>query len=165
MLKLDKHISHSKYIATGGVSLLVVFALVIAFDNSAFAQSPSTLSPILIGDKHQTVGTSEKYVEYGATCIINGNLAAPDITGTFDTQTVGKYSLTYSCTDNGNTESTSRTIFVKDTTHPTFTLNDAKRLYVAVNSPYVDPGATCTDNVTDADDLEQFSFHSINTSS
>ena len=72
-----------------------------------------------------TLPEGASYVDQGATCTDDrdGDLAVT-LSGSVDVNTVGAYTLTYTCTDSAGNEATAtRTVTVTDGTPPTITLN------------------------------------------
>jgi hypothetical protein len=69
------------------------------------------------------------------------------ITGTFDVNTLGDYSITYTVADgSGNTTTKTRVIRVVDRQAPVITLVGNQVLVVAPGSTFTDPGVTIADN-------------------
>jgi hypothetical protein len=67
--------------------------------------------------------------------------------GAVDPNTPGTYILTYTATDpSGNIGSATRMVTVVDTTPPVVTLNGSSTVTALLNSTWVDPGWTATDN-------------------
>ena len=102
----------------------------------------------------QVIEVGSPYVELGATAVDNydGAFAAtpnPGDVAAVDTGTVGTYFVTYTATDlNGNAAApVDRTVSVVDTTDPVITVNAPNPQVIEVGSPYVELGATATDNV------------------
>lgn len=68
------------------------------------------------------------------------------VSGNLDTNSPGSYTLTYTAVDaNGNTNSTTRTVVVVDTSAPTVTLNSDNPLTNECHVDFTDPGATAED--------------------
>jgi len=93
------------------------------------------------------LNVGETYVEYGASAITK--LGAPisvKAYGTVDTNTAGVNTIIYVATDNsGKTVTTTRAVIVKDSDVPVISLNGAD-VTLALNTPYVDQGASATDS-------------------
>ncbi|MDX9893357.1 MAG: DUF5011 domain-containing protein [Patescibacteria group bacterium] len=112
-----------------------------------------TIAPAvtLLGVNPMVLEVGATFVDPGATATdnIDGDLTSSIVvTGTVNTNAVGSYSLTYSATDSsGNTGSAVRTVNVVDTTAPVVTVLGSNPMSVALNSQFVDPGATATDNI------------------
>jgi PKD repeat protein len=113
-----------------------------------------TTAPVitLVGVNPQIIEVHSPYVELGATATDIGD---GDLTGsivideaTVDTAIVGSYVVTYDVTDSqGNAAiQVTRTVDVVDTTLPVLTLTGANPQIIEVGSPYVELGATATDN-------------------
>ena len=69
------------------------------------------------------------------------------VTSSVNPDAVGTYALTYTVHDgNGNTNSTTRTVHVVDTTLPVLTLAGASMLTNECHTAFVDPGATASDS-------------------
>src|SRR4029079_7349410 len=68
-------------------------------------------------------------------------------TGSVDADTTGDYTLTYTADDgNGNTNSTTRTVHVNDTTPPVVTLIGNASTNIEFGVAFADPGATADDS-------------------
>ncbi len=101
----------------------------------------------LTGASLVTVECHTAYTELGATAsdACAGDVTASIvITGSFDTNTVGTYTLTYTASDNVNTASALRTVQVTDTTAPEITIN-AGATTVECHTSFSNPGATASD--------------------
>lgn len=149
---------------------------------------PDTTAPdmILLGDSIVNIELDGTYVELGSAVLDNkdGVIIATQ-SGTVDTTTLGVYLITYTATDLAlNTSSLIRTVnvipktvvatppteedeeeeIVNDTTPPVITLIGDERIVLTridVSKPYIDSGATVTDNadhdvvvVTTGDDID-----------
>ncbi|MCW9018142.1 MAG: DUF5011 domain-containing protein, partial [Kangiellaceae bacterium] len=70
------------------------------------------------------------------------------VSGSVDTNTVGSYTLTYDVVDTADNAaiSVTRTITVTDQTAPVITLNGDASLSMTVGNPYVETGASASDN-------------------
>jgi sulfatase modifying factor 1 len=79
----------------------------------------------------------------------DGNLtAAVTITGTVDVNSTGTYVLTYTVSDAaGNEVNATRTVTVSDTTDPVVTLLGDANVTHAINTAWVDSGATASDTL------------------
>ena len=113
-----------------------------------------TTAPVitLVGANPQTVEAGQPYNELGATATDNydGDLTDSiviDATAV-DTSAVNDYIVTYNVTDAaGNVaDEVERTVRVVDTTVPVITLDGANPQIVEAGQPYVELGATATDN-------------------
>ncbi len=92
------------------------------------------------------------YTDPGASAndIIDGDLSGSIVvTGTVDSNTTGTYTLSYNVSDAaGNAATTvTRDVIVSDTTAPVITLSGANPLSHEVDTVFVDPGATASDNI------------------
>ena len=68
-------------------------------------------------------------------------------TGSVQANTPGNYTLTYTATDpSGNTATAIRSVTVEDTIAPTVTLNGSAQINIEQGTPFIDPGATATDD-------------------
>ena len=113
-----------------------------------------TTAPVitLVGANPQTIEVGTAYVELGATASDNydGDITASIVTDAtaVDTSTVGSYSVTYDVTDSSGNPAVQviRTIDVVDTTIPVITLVGANPQTIEAGSPYVELGATASDN-------------------
>lgn len=149
---------------TGSVDTLAVGTYVITYKitdargNTDSMQrivniTPDVTAPVLIlnGNTTETIEVFASYTEQGGTAVDNPfgtNLTdSIKITGAVDTAKIGSYVLTYTVTDaSGNTSTLTRTVIVRDTTKPVVTLTGGATVTHDVNTPYLDSGATVTDN-------------------
>jgi hypothetical protein len=124
--------------------------------------------------KDQTVKTitasnTLEYTDAGATCsdAIDGKLShAVEISGDVVNRRVpGKYVVDYDCMDisQNRANTAHRTIIVKDDSCPTITMKGRSIMYVEAGFPWVDPGASASDDldgdisaniVTDGDTID-----------
>ncbi len=113
------------------------------------SNTPPTIT--LIGANPVNLNVGDTFTDPGATANDkeDGDLTSKiTVTGTVDTTQVGTYTLTYKVTDSGGlSETVSRTVNVTapSNTPPTITLIGANPLRVTACDPYVEPGATATD--------------------
>ncbi|MDB6032602.1 MAG: uncharacterized protein JWM16_2940, partial [Verrucomicrobiales bacterium] len=101
----------------------------------------------LIGSAAMTVECHGSFTDPGATAtdVCAGALTATR-TGTFDANTPGVYTLTYSATDpSGKTGTATRTVTVSDTIAPVVTLVGSATMTVECHGTFTDPGATAVD--------------------
>jgi hypothetical protein len=106
-------------------------------------------------DCHETYQATrdEEYTDKGATCndYVDGELShAVEVSGQVVNMRVpGTYIIHYDCQDLSGNEAprVSRHVTIVDTTCPTITLTDAAFVYVEAGFPYVDTGATATDDL------------------
>jgi len=95
----------------------------------------------------------EEYTDKGATCAdyVDGELShAVEVSGQVVNMRVpGSYTIHYDCQDlSGNTATqVDRVVTIEDTRCPTITLTDSAFVYVEAGFPYVDTGATATDDL------------------
>jgi hypothetical protein len=70
------------------------------------------------------------------------------ISGNINTNKVGSYYVSYNVTDSeGNVaDEVIRTVIIQDTESPTIILNGNNPQYVEVHTPYIEAGASVTDN-------------------
>jgi CSLREA domain-containing protein len=115
-----------------------------------FDNTPPVIT--LVGANPQTIEVGSPYVELGATALddVDGDVTGDiviDATAV-NTAVLGSYSVTYDVSDAaGNAATTvTRTVDVVDTTVPVITLVGADPQTIEVGSPYVELGATATDN-------------------
>jgi hypothetical protein len=110
-----------------------------------------TIAPVITlanGDE----GTTNYTVERGTTYVDPGATADTGETVTVDTSELNMdvsetYTVRYSATDvDGNIGTASRTVIVEDTTAPVITLNGADPFVLQIDTPYIELGATTTDN-------------------
>ncbi|MBQ9012183.1 MAG: DUF5011 domain-containing protein, partial [Bacilli bacterium] len=83
-----------------------------------------------------------------------------------DTSRVGTYTIKYNVTDNAGNSATevTRTVEVIDTIPPVITLNGSDEEHVAFGRPYVDKGATVTDNTSEVLNatVEKITYYTYN---
>lgn len=113
--------------------------------------TPDVTKPIvtLTGADTVKLEVFDPYLDAGATGIDNpfGTNLTPTITGAVDTTKIGTYVLTYTFTDaSGNSASIKRVVIVEDLNKPVITLNGSATTDHDVNTPFVDPMTTVTDN-------------------
>jgi PKD repeat protein len=107
---------------------------------------------VVSGADTQYVAVSDvSFVEpvvVSAEDLVDGDLASEVIrSGNFDVNQVGVYTLNFAVADfSGNNVTIHRTIIVEDTIAPVITLAGTDTVYHEVNTPYVDAGATASDN-------------------
>ena len=104
----------------------------------------------LIGNNPLTINYGETFVDPGATSIddIDGNISSTIVvTGTVNNSLVGSYTITYTSTDSsGNISTKTRTVNIVDNVNPVITLLGANPQTIEVKFPYIELGATATDN-------------------
>jgi len=116
------------------------------------AASTGTSTPVITlnGSSTMNINLNSTFTDPGATATDaeDGTLTVT-ATGTVDTAATGTYSIMYSATDSdSNTATTSRTVNVVATSSaPIVTLNGSSTIQVMLNTEFVDPGATATDDV------------------
>jgi hypothetical protein len=105
----------------------------------------------LNGEAEMTIDQNDTWIDPGATATDNtdGDITADiEVVGTVDPSIVGSYTITYTVTDAaGNTAQANRNVNVLDTIPPQISLIGASTLQLNQNEPFVDPGATATDNI------------------
>ena len=161
----DGDISGSIVIDATGVDTSTLGSYVVTYDVTDSSGNPAvtvtrtvdvvdTTVPVisLVGANPQTVEVGSPYVELGATALDNYD---GDLTGSIvidssavDASTLGSYSVTYDVTDSSGNAAVQviRTVDVVDTTIPVITLTGANPQTIEAGSPYVELGATATDN-------------------
>jgi len=110
-----------------------------------------TEKPIIVlnGSNPATILVHDAYNEEGATVNDNyDNNLVPTITGTVDVDKIGTYALHYNVADSsGNVaDQVDRTVNVVDTQKPAINLVGANPQVIEVYNPYVELGATVSDN-------------------
>ena len=115
-----------------------------------------------------TVVEGAAYVDPGVICMDtrDGELAVTT-SGNVNINTVGTYTLTYTCTDTSGNEATTatRTVTVTDGTPPTITLTDTSPVTVRLGADYTDAGATCSDPVDGVLDVTNNATEAVDTQS
>ncbi|MCF6207669.1 MAG: DUF5011 domain-containing protein, partial [Sulfurovum sp.] len=101
------------------------------------------------GDNPMTVLVNENYVDAGASVTDNSgeSLTATVVqSNTVDTTTTGTYEVVYVARDSSGNEGTAtRTVTVINGQPPVITLLGDNPVYVEINTPFNDPGATAND--------------------
>ncbi|MYC79205.1 MAG: DUF5011 domain-containing protein [Cenarchaeum sp. SB0661_bin_35] len=123
-------------------------------DTKNFTVTVLPAAPVitLLGQTNMTIPFNTTYVEPGYTATdhedgdLTGNVT---VTGTVNTNTIGTYTIHYDVTDSAGNNATrqNRTVNVVDETPPSITLMGPANMTVLVNSTYIEPGYTATDNV------------------
>lgn len=140
--------------------VLALAAVLAACGSSSDSPPPAqpvadTMPPVitLTGDNPQIIAVGEAYVELGATATDNrdGDLSVSiviDATAV-DSSTPGEYAVTYDVSDAaGNAASTVvRAVIYEDRIPPVIVLVGDNPQVIVSGSPYVELGATATDNV------------------
>ena len=112
-----------------------------------------TIPPVLsiLGSDPMNTAYGYPFTDPGAgwTDNIDGSGIVLSISGTVTTNATGAYQLEYLYTDiAGNASNTgTRTVNVTDQNAPVITLSGSDPFTLAQGTPFVDPGATCIDNV------------------
>ncbi len=117
--------------------------------------NPDTTPPVitLIGASTINLNVGEAYNELGATATDNldGDISANIvITGSVNTAVAGTYFVNYNVSDSSGNAATqvTRTVnVIADTTPPVINLIGASTINLTVGDPYVEQGATATDNI------------------
>ena len=147
------------------VNTTVVGTYVVTYDVTDSSGNPAsqvtrivdvvdTQAPIitLVGASPQIIEVGDPYTELGATATDNYD---GDLTGSIvidatavDTNTLGSYTVTYNVTDSSgnNAIQRTRTVDVVDTQAPVITPVGANPQTIEVGDPYIELGATATDN-------------------
>lgn len=92
------------------------------------------------------------YVDEGAICSDHHDGVIEDVQVSGDEVDISTarsepYAVIYTCTNSfGGVQTAGREVYVRDTTCPSCTVNGDSLQTVEASFPYVDPGATCTDN-------------------
>lgn len=107
----------------------------------------------LIGSSTVDISIGDSFVDPGATCTDDIDPTCVVVsTGTVDTSQSGTYMIMYDAVDLAGNAALQvvRTVNVSpvlDVTPPSITLSGSSILITPVGSTFIDPGATCTDNV------------------
>ena len=115
---------------------------------------PDTTAPVITLSGNTTINLEQgtAYTEAGATATdaVDGVITVTT-TGTFDTNTIGTYTVTYTATDKSNNMATTeRQVVVSapaDTTAPIITLTGNATINLTQGTSYTEAGATATDAV------------------
>jgi hypothetical protein len=151
----------SKVIVTGFVKINVVGPNVLTYTVVDSSGNKGTIKRLvnvkdIMPPTIKLLGNTIMYIEvynsfkdpgYTATDNYWKNLKVI-VSNSVDTAVVGTYILTYNCTDSSGNKSTplTRTVYVEDTIKPVITLKGSDTMQVPVGTPYVELGATVTDN-------------------
>ena len=107
-----------------------------------------TTAPVVTvtGTNPVTIELGGTYTDDGATATdLSGDVTVVT-TGTVDTNVLGSYLITYTCTDDsGNLGTATRIVKVVDRTPPKVTVNGDNPATVELGGTYTDAGATATD--------------------
>ena len=104
----------------------------------------------LSGSSTMNIALGSTFVDPGATCTDDVDPTCTiTVSGSVNTNIIGTYILTYRAVDtSGNIAiPVTRTVIVSDFTAPIITLSGSSTMNIALGSTFVDPGATCTDDV------------------
>ena len=106
----------------------------------------------LLGASPVDVAFGGVYVDDGATALddVDGDLTGSIVTvNPVDTSILGTYTVTYNVADAAGNDAAevTRTVNVVDSTMPVITLTGSDPVTVEVGAPYVDDGATASDDV------------------
>ncbi len=115
---------------------------------------PDVTAPVitLVGSGNMDIFLGSVFMDPGASCTDNVDLSCTvTSSGTPDTNTLGTYVITYSASDiAGNTGTLTRNVNVivmVDITAPVITLSGSSNIDITQGSGFIDPGASCTDNI------------------
>jgi len=136
---------------------ILLFTILISLagcGSDSGSDNKDTTAPVITisGENPTNVLFNETYTDAGASANDDkdGNVTVSS-TGIVDTSVIGVYTITYSATDSaGNTATTTREVNVilpPDTTAPIITIVGDSLLTIAIDSTYVDQGATAQDDV------------------
>lgn len=156
---LPAGLTNVKAIAVGSMHAMALTAsgLVAVWGNNMDGQTnmPSALSNVVAiaagGEHSLTLNADGTMVGWGANWAGQADataaLRAWSVTPVLTTNTPpGSYALTYTTTNMlGGVATATRTVVVADTLPPVLTLLGANPMTLAVNAPFVDPGATAWD--------------------
>ncbi|MEN9649847.1 MAG: hypothetical protein RL094_814 [Candidatus Parcubacteria bacterium] len=110
----------------------------------------SSTTPVitLVGDNPVTVQAGTVYTDAGATAEdAPGHSVTVLTSSNVMTTATGTYAVTYTAGNEMGTTTKTRTVTVVDTSAPVITLNGSSVIDLTINSPYVEEGATITDNL------------------
>ena len=144
-----------KTIKKFGILLLTVLIVACSSDDSSDDSGGNdTTAPIITlnGQAIATVNLNSTYTDAGATATdeVDGDLTSSIVTtGVVNTSVEGNYIITYTVSDtSGNTTTATRQVIVEgDTTAPVITILGEAEVSINQYTPYIDAGATATDNV------------------
>ena len=113
-----------------------------------------TTAPVItiLGEADVSINQYTPYIDAGATATdeVDGDLTSSIVTtGVVNTSVEGNYIITYTVSDtSGNTTTATRQVIVEgDTTAPVITILGEADVSINQYTPYIDAGATATDNV------------------
>jgi hypothetical protein len=129
-----------------------------SFDNSAVRivnviEIPDTEAPVIEiqGSNPVVIMQGTPYTDEGATATdnVDGTVSVVTTGDNIDTSNPGTYTITYTATDNaGNSQTESRTVVINsDTEDPVIEIQGSNPVEIMQGTPYIDEGATATDNV------------------
>ena len=144
-----------KTIKKFGILLLTVLIVACGSDDSSDDSGGNdSTAPIITlnGQAIATVNLNSTYTDAGATATdeVDGDLTSSIVTtGVVNTSVEGNYIITYTVSDtSGNTTTATRQVIVEgDTTAPVITILGEAEVSINQYTPYIDAGATATDEV------------------
>ena len=105
---------------------------------------------VLKGKNPDSVAVGSAYTDPGHTTTDDcAGVASDSVINAVNINKVGVFNITYKARDKSvpyNQKIVTRQVVVYDKIDPTLTLNGANPFYLEVNTPFVDPGDTITDN-------------------
>ena len=134
--------------------LTVLIVACSSDDSSDDSGGNDSTAPIITlnGQAIATVNLNSTYTDAGATATdeVDGDLTSSIVTtGVVNTSVEGNYIITYTVSDtSGNTATATRQVIVEgDTTAPVITILGEADVSINQYTPYIDAGATATDEV------------------
>jgi hypothetical protein len=126
---------------------------------------------ITLNGSPQMTAECGAFIDPGAVAVVPCGGSVPVTASTFNTQTPGTYTITYTACvesapgqcDPARTSQVERTVTIEDTTPPTITVNGANPMTVECGSTFTDRGATARDGC--AGDSAASASGSVNTNS
>jgi uncharacterized repeat protein (TIGR01451 family) len=110
-------------------------------------QNPGGLAISLNGANPFALECGDNFADPGATAVNGvGNPVPVVVSGTLDDHAPASYTLTYTATEGANSVSTSRTVNVSDSEAPVITLNGQNPMTLSSGQPFINPGASASDD-------------------
>jgi hypothetical protein len=136
------------------LTYLFLALFIVACSSDSSSNDNDSTAPIITlnGEAIATVNLNSTYTDAGATATdeVDGDLTSSIVTtGVVNTSIEGNYIITYTVSDtSGNTATATRQVVVEgDTTAPVITILGEADVSINQYTPYIDAGATATDNV------------------
>lgn len=135
---------------TSSVPIGVSLNLTKIFISLGISSNLSNPIITLSGASIMNIGLGSTFVDPGANCVDDIDpTCTVTRSGSVNTTLSGTYLITYSAVDNSGNLAIPlvRTVRVSDLTPPVITLSGASTMSVALGTTWIDPGASCLDDI------------------